>query len=195
MLTRASSSQPVHRASRPAQAAPASPAGLARGRGTLPAGRRGDQHGFTPSSGLAVHHLSGLTGKIVLGVILGVILSAGVRALQIGGHHGDLIGLAGAAAAVYWQAGLALVPLCIALGVAAHIAGDELTHDGCPLAWPLSRQEFHLLPRRLQIATGRFAETWIVSTLLLAGLGYLLYRDTGIAGVMTHLHFTGRTAP
>jgi membrane-bound metal-dependent hydrolase YbcI (DUF457 family) len=127
-------------------------------------------------------------------VILGVILSAGVRALQIGGHHGDLIGLAGAAAAVYWQAGLALVPLCIALGVAAHIAGDELTHDGCSLAWPLSRQEFHRLPRRLQITTGRFAETWIW-TLLLAGLGYLLYRDTRIAGVMTHLHFTGQAAP
>ena len=71
---------------------------------------------FTAAAWLAVHHLSGLTGKIVLGVILGVILSAGVRALQIGGHHGDLIGPAGAAAAVYWQAGLALVPLCIAFG-------------------------------------------------------------------------------
>jgi hypothetical protein len=89
---------------------------------------------FTAAAWLAVNHLSGLTGKIVLGAILGVILSAGVRALQIGGHHGDVIGLAGAAAAVYWQAGLALVPLCIALGVAAHIAGDELTHDGCPAA-------------------------------------------------------------
>ncbi|MGP0028417.1 MAG: metal-dependent hydrolase [Streptosporangiaceae bacterium] len=150
---------------------------------------------FTAAAWLAVHHLTGLTGKVVLGVILGVILSAGVRALQIGGHHGDLIGLAGAAAAVYWQAGLALVPLCIALGVAAHIAGDELTHDGCPLAWPVSRQEFHLLPRRLQITTGRFAETWIVSTLLLTGLGYLLYRDTGIAGFLTHLHVTGQAAP
>ena len=124
-------------------------------------------------------------------MILGVILAAGVRALRIGGHHGDLIGLAGAAAAVYWHAGLALVPLCIALGAAAHIAGDELTHDGCPLAWPVSGQEFHLLPRRLQITTGRFAEHWIVSTLLLAGLGYLLWRDTGIAGVMNHLHLPG----
>jgi membrane-bound metal-dependent hydrolase YbcI (DUF457 family) len=94
---------------------------------------------------------------------------------------------------VYWRAGLSLVPLCIALGAAAHIAGDELTHDGCPLAWPVSSHEFHLLPRRLQITTGRFAEHWIVSTLLLAGLGYLLWRDTGIAGIVHHLDTMDRT--
>ena len=108
---------------------------------------------------------------------------------------GDVIGLAGASAAIYWNAGLTLVPLCIALGAAAHIAGDELTHDGCPLAWPVSRREYHLLPRRLQITTGRFAEHWIVSTLLLAGLGYLLWRNTGIAGLVNHLRDSGTAAP
>ncbi len=86
------------------------------------------------------------------------------------------------------------MPLCIALGAAAHIAGDELTHGGCPLAWPVSRREYHLL-HRLQITTGRFAEHWIVSTLLLAGLGYLLWRNTGVAGLVNHLHVTGSAAP
>ena len=76
-----------------------------------------------------------------------------------------------------------------------YIAGDELTHDGCPLAWPVSRREYHLLPRLLQITTGRFAEHWIVSTLLLAGLGYLLWRNTGIAGLVNHLHDSGTAAP
>ena len=150
---------------------------------------------FTFAAWLAVTHARSLTGKIVLGVILGLILAAGVRALRIGGHHGDVIGLAGASAAIYWNAGLTLVPLCIALGAAAHIAGDELTHDGCPLAWPVSRREYHLLPRRLQITTGRFAEHWIVSTLLLAGLGYLLWRNSGIAGLVNHLHDSGTAAP
>ena len=139
---------------------------------------------FTLAAWIAVDHARGLPGKIILGVILGVLLAAGVRALRIGGHHADVIGLAGAAAAVYWHAGLSLVPLCIALGAATHIAGDELTHDGCPLAWPVSGHEFHLLPHRLQITTGRFAEHWIVSTLLLAGLGWLLWRDTGMTGIM-----------
>ena len=142
---------------------------------------------FTFAAWLAVTHAGSLAGKIILGVILGLILAAGVRALRIGGHHGDVIGLAGAAAAVYWHAGLSLVPLCIALGAAAHIAGDELTHGGCPLAWPVSRRRYHLLPRRLQITTGRFAEHWIVSTLLLGGLAYLLWRNTGIAQAVNHL--------
>ena len=132
---------------------------------------------FTLAAWVAVNDARSLTGKIILGVILSLILAAGVRALRIGGHHGDVIGVAGAAAAIYWHAGLSLVPLCIALGVASHIAGDELTHDGCPLAWPFSRREYHLLPHRLQITTGRFAEHWIVSTLLLAGLCYLLWRQ------------------
>ena len=63
---------------------------------------------FTFAAWLAVTHARSLTGKIVLGVILGLILAAGVRALRIGGHHGDVIGLAGASAAIYWNAGLTL---------------------------------------------------------------------------------------
>jgi membrane-bound metal-dependent hydrolase YbcI (DUF457 family) len=150
---------------------------------------------LTFASWMAVAHAAGITGKIVLGMILGVLLAAGVRALRIGGHHGDAIGLAAAAAAVYWHVGLALVPACVALGAASHIAGDELTHDGCPLAWPVSSHEFHLLPRRLRITTGKFAEHWIISTLLLAGLGYLLWRDTGIAATIHRLHVTRTAAP
>ena len=85
--------------------------------------------------------------KIILGLILGVLLAAGAGAADRRPSC-RRIGLAAAAAAVCWHAGLALVPVCIALGAAAHIAGDELTHGGCPLAWPVSGHEFHLLPRR-----------------------------------------------
>ena len=150
---------------------------------------------FTFAAWVAVADAATLTGKVILGVVLGVLLAAGVRALRVGGHHGDVIGLAAAAAAVYWHAGLSLVPVCIALGAAAHIAGDELTHDGCPLAWPVSSHEFHLLPHRLQITTGKFAEHWIISTLLLAALGYLLWRDTGMAAIVHHLDTMERTGP
>ena len=93
---------------------------------------------------------------------VGVVLAAGIRALRIGGHYGDAIGLAAAAAAVCTHVGLSLVPACVALGAAVHIAGDELTHGGCPLLYPVSRREFHLLPPPLCITTGRLAEHWII---------------------------------
>lgn len=142
---------------------------------------------FTAAAWAAVAADVQPAGKVVLGVLLGLVLATGLRALRISGHHGDALGLAGAAAAVYWHAGLWLVPWCIALGVAAHIAGDELTHGGCPLAWPLSKHHFHLLPRALQITTGRFAEHWIVSVLLTAALAWLLWRNTGLPAMLHHL--------
>lgn len=61
------------------------------------------------------------------------------------------------------------------------------THGGCPLAWPVSRHDFHLLPGPLRITTGRFAEHWIVSVLLTAALGYLLWRDTGMRALLHHV--------
>lgn len=75
------------------------------------------------------------------------------------------------------------VPLCVGLDTAAQIAGDELTHSGCPLAWPFSGHELHLLPLPLRFTTGRFAERWIISTVLVAALAVLLWRDasTGTA--------------
>ena len=42
---------------------------------------------FTFAAWVAVAHATTLTGKVILGVVLGVLLSAGVRALRIGGHR------------------------------------------------------------------------------------------------------------
>jgi membrane-bound metal-dependent hydrolase YbcI (DUF457 family) len=123
-----------------------------------------------------------LGGKIVLAGIIGTLLAAAVRALNIGSHHGDLIGLAAGAAAVHWDTGLAVVPACVALGAAAHIAGDELTHSGCPLLWPVSGHEFHLLPEPLRFTTGSFTERWVVAIALSGLLGWLLWRVPGISG-------------
>lgn len=122
------------------------------------------------------------------GLILGLLYSAGFRALHIGGHHGDAFGLALAAVTIWHGWDLALVTpghvpvlaLCVALGMLAHIAGDMLTHDGCPLLYPLSRHEFGLLPQPVRITTNKLAERWVVSPLLLAGLAYFIWHDSGI---------------
>ena len=122
-------------------------------------------------------------------LVLALLYSAALRALHIGGHFGDLIGIAAALATCFTGADLTQLPVghwhvpllatAVALGCAAHIAGDELTHGGCPLLWPLSMHEFHLLPRPLQITTAKLCETWVVFPLLLAGLAVAVWHATG----------------
>ena len=148
---------------------------------------------FTAAAWLAARFDATPAAQAALGLFVALLLAAGMHALRLGGHYGDTLALAGAAAVVHWHVGLALVPVCIAIGAAAHIAGDECTHAGCPLGYPFSGREFHLLPRRLQITTGKAAEHWIVTPLLLAALGYLAWRDTGISQIV-HAHLAGHVA-
>jgi len=122
-------------------------------------------------------------------LVLALLYSAALRALHIGGHFGDLLGIGAALVTVFtgadltqltvWSWHLPLLAVVTALGCAAHIAGDELTHGGCPLFWPVSMHEFHLLPRPLQITTHKFCETWIISPLLVVGLGVAVWYATG----------------
>jgi membrane-bound metal-dependent hydrolase YbcI (DUF457 family) len=111
-----------------------------------------------------------------------LLLASALRALRIGGHHGDLLAIGGAAA-ITWLDPVTLLwalPVTVAIGCAVHIAGDALTDDGCPLLYPVSRREFHLLPKWLRFTTGRFAEHWAVSPLLLAGLAAAAARALGL---------------
>jgi membrane-bound metal-dependent hydrolase YbcI (DUF457 family) len=168
----------------------------------------GHRHGTHSLAGIAVFtagalaagsfQLSGprLTGHtafswhmVPAGLCLALLYSAAFRALRIGGHHGDLLGIGGAVITCYARWDLALIPLghwhvpllalAIGLGCAAHIAGDELTHGGCPVFWPFSEHEFHLLPRPLQITTARLGENWIIFPLLTGALVLAVWHATG----------------
>jgi membrane-bound metal-dependent hydrolase YbcI (DUF457 family) len=131
---------------------------------------------------------------------LTLLYSAALRALRIGGHHGDLAGTA--AAVVTCQTGadltvltpwhLPLLAVVTGIGCAAHIAGDEITHGGCPLFWPVSMHEFHLLPRPLRITTAKAAESWIVFPLLALGLAAVLARDAVLLAHLTVPHLAAR---
>jgi membrane-bound metal-dependent hydrolase YbcI (DUF457 family) len=136
---------------------------------------------------------------IPAGLILGLLFAAGFRALHIGGHHGDAAGLA-LAALVIWKGWdvervtpwhVSVLAVCVALGMLAHVAGDMITHDGCPLLYPVARHEFALLPGPLRITTNKLAEHWIVSPLLIAGLAYLTWRAVAPA-LGAHIHLAGR---
>jgi membrane-bound metal-dependent hydrolase YbcI (DUF457 family) len=124
-------------------------------------------------------------------LVLALLFAAACHALHLGGHHGDAAGIALAAVVVWRGWDLALVTpwrvpilaFCAVLGMLAHIAGDMLTHGGCPVWYPASRDDHHLLPHGLQFTTGKLAEHWIVSPLLLAALAFLLWRDA--SGALT----------
>jgi membrane-bound metal-dependent hydrolase YbcI (DUF457 family) len=120
---------------------------------------------------------------------LALLYSAALRALHIGGHHGDLLGIGGAILTCYtgfdlfridlghWH--VPLLALATGLGCAAHIAGDQLTHGGCPVFWPVSEHEFHLVPPPLQFTTAKIGENWIVFPLLTGALALAVWHATG----------------
>jgi len=131
-------------------------------------------------------------GRVVLCVVIAVGLAAAADALRPGPADVEGVLGVGAAVAMCWTGyGLALVPLAAALGCTTHILGDMCTVSGCPLAWPLSMREFHLTPRPLRFTTGHWPETLVVTPLLLAALGLLLWRDAGAV----HLARTTMGAP
>ena len=137
---------------------------------------------FTGFAWLACLFRHTVPGRVALFVILAVGLAAAVDALTPqAAHIGNIAALAGAAAMCWTGYGLALVPLAAALGAATHIAGDMCTWSGCPLAWPLTMREFHLTPRPIRFTTGQLAEHVIVTPLLLAALGFLVWHAAGSA--------------
>lgn len=130
---------------------------------------------FTGFAWLACLFRHDWPGRVALFVILAVGLAAALDALRIGGHVGNLLAL-GAAAAMCWTGWeLVLVPVAAALGAGTHILGDSLTRSGVPLLWPATMREFHLTPRRLWFTTGKLAEHALVTPLLLAVLGLLVW--------------------
>jgi membrane-bound metal-dependent hydrolase YbcI (DUF457 family) len=150
---------------------------------------------FAGAAWLACLYRHDWPGRIALLVILAAGFAAAMDALRIGGHAGNLLALAGAAAMCWTGYGLALVPLAAALGAGIHIAGDMLTLTGCPLAWPLTMREFHLTPRPLRFTTGKTAEHVIVTPLLLLALALVAWHDASVLVPAAHVHLAARSTP
>jgi len=129
---------------------------------------------FTAAAYVAERHLHTPAGKVGLGLLLALVLASGLRALKIGGHFGDLLAIGGAVAMLRSGFGVAEVPWAIAAGTATHLVGDMLTNEGIPVAWPLSRVHFRLLPEPLAFTTGTRPERWVVAPLMVVALVWLV---------------------
>jgi membrane-bound metal-dependent hydrolase YbcI (DUF457 family) len=95
--------------------------------------------------------------------------------------YADVAGLvhAGVAGWVAWRIvgsgmDLRVVPWAVAVGCAAHIAGDALTEQGVPLAWPSLRYY-----RVGSINTNSVVERWLVVPALYLVLGFIAFRTWG----------------
>ena len=143
------------------------------------------------------HHSAGLrlgSGSLTVAMIPAILLltllyASALRALKIGGHHGDLIGFVSAVVTcalgtdvvpvTVWHWPVPFLAVAVALGCAAHIAGDQLTHGGCPVLWPVSRHNFHLLPKPMQITTAKVTENRLIFPLLVVLLIAAVWHATG----------------
>jgi membrane-bound metal-dependent hydrolase YbcI (DUF457 family) len=65
---------------------------------------------------------------------------------------------------------LGWLPFSVGVGIAAHLVGDCLTKEGCPLMWP--RRGHYMLP--IVQRTGNRVETMLVAPLCMAGAVALL---------------------
>ena len=147
---------------------------------------------FTAIAWAGAAHAGSWAGKVTLGLVLAVVLSCALRSLPFTGHLADTAGAGLAAGLVFWHTGLALIPVCVAIGVLGHLAGDMATHGGCPLLWPFSGHDFHDTP--FQFTTGKFFESRIVSPLLIAGLAAALAWDSGLIHYLVNAHHAGHLA-
>jgi membrane-bound metal-dependent hydrolase YbcI (DUF457 family) len=145
----------------------------------------GHLHGHWP-------HLAALT---FLWAFVECLLAAALHALRLARCHADLLAAVVATVALWQHWGLHAIPPCIALGCAAHLAGDMATLHGCPLLYPFSKRNWHLLPCGIRISTGKMAEHWIVAPLLLAALVFLLWWDAGPLAGHIHAAITARRTP
>jgi membrane-bound metal-dependent hydrolase YbcI (DUF457 family) len=104
--------------------------------------------------------------------------------------YADVAGLVHAAAAG-WLAyrvvtsgmDLSVVPWAVAMGAAAHIAGDMLTEQGCPLGWPSLRYY-----RVATINTGSWVERYLVAGALYLILAAIVWRTwSSWSPAITHI--------
>jgi membrane-bound metal-dependent hydrolase YbcI (DUF457 family) len=134
---------------------------------------------FTAGAYAAVLYRHTLPGEIALGLLMSLVIAAALRALRIGGHAADLLAVAAAAGVIWTGYGIASLSWTVALGTGTHLIGDMLTDEGVPLAWPLSRRHFRLLPEPLAFTTGTRPERWLVAPLLLIALAWLAFLAAG----------------
>ena len=163
--------------------------GLARVVGWVSGGHRNGTHSLL---GLCAFVYASVwlarVGGVPLGLWLAFLFAVATAALRLEmsratALHYVLCGLGGVAlvsSSAFASFPTDVVPWAVGIGVAAHIAGDMLTKEGCPLFWPVWRHRFNVL----RLTTEGFTERVVVGPALgLVALILALYQT----GLLHHL--------
>lgn len=145
--------------------------GLAMGVGAVSGGHRNGTHSLL---GVAVFTAAawGLArvGGWPLGIWLGFLFAIALTALQlplvrnVWIHTLLCLNIGAGFVLLTTQVRLPIVATIVGVfvGAVAHLFGDMLTIEGCPLLWPFNKTRFHVL----SLTTGHFGERVIVGPLL-----------------------------
>jgi membrane-bound metal-dependent hydrolase YbcI (DUF457 family) len=113
-------------------------------------------------------------------VVLFLLIGLGIRGIGIGlKERDDVTGLLNAAIAaglvyVMRDLDMTFAGYAVALGCLAHVVGDCLTPEGCPVFWPIpQRLGVPVVPR-----TNGHVERWVLTPVLTLGVIVLAVRST-----------------
>lgn len=125
---------------------------------------------------VALAYLATVFGVREIGVwfsvpVLFVLFAFGIRAMRLAPGMSVLVAVV--ATVFFWFAlrgDFGWLPVTVGVGTLAHLAGDCLTKEGCPLLWP--RRGHYMLP--LIQRTGNAVEQWVFGPLFALGTIALL---------------------
>lgn len=129
---------------------------------------------FAAALPLAVWAGDALAGRWSALAVLFLLFTFGLRALHLARGLAPAVALGLAALVGYAMPhDLGWLPSSVGVGIAAHLVGDCLTKEGCPLLWP--RRGHYMIPivRRTgnRLETMLFAPACMLGTVLLLAFG------------------------
>jgi membrane-bound metal-dependent hydrolase YbcI (DUF457 family) len=136
---------------------------------------------LTGLTALAAAYRHTVPGAIACGVLLWVLLAAGIRLWRIRGWVDDFLALPAAAGIVLSGVDLTVLPYTVALGTVVHLAGDWPTHEPLRLGWPFTDRIFGA-PRWLRFRVDGWFERKILFRGLWVALALIVSVETGALG-------------
>ena len=130
---------------------------------------------------VALADASGTTGRTITAALLLVLASAGLhlRLTRTTLLH-VLLCFFGSAVLVAAAptVNVGVLPAAVAVGAAAHLAGDALTREGVPVLWPIRRGRVHLA----SLTTGGLLEQLVIGPAMLLAAAVMTWYSTQGAG-------------